>query len=63
MSDFIKILDGKTVNVATAQFIVNELADLPVDNYNFGSIAMVIHGTDGIEFYIADADKVWTLIE
>lgn len=62
------IQNGSLTNIATYEFICNtktELDALPKSEYNFGSIALVLHNTNNasdsgnIVIYIADANKNW----
>lgn len=62
MAKYINTKFGEAVNIATYEFICDDaaaLAAIPQDEYKFGSVALVIHGTKGIEAYIADSEKDW----
>lgn len=53
---------GQQDNVVTYEHIcdqASDLANINPDYITLGSIALVLHGTGGIEFYMADSNKQW----
>ena len=53
---------GQQDNVITYEHIcdtANDLQNIESEYITLGSIAMVLHGTSGVEFYIADSAKQW----
>ena len=55
---------GSLDNNITYEHICDTTADLETidpEQINLGSIALVIEGTAGIEIYIANSQKEWTL--
>ena len=53
---------GQQDNVVTYEHICDQASDLTNINPDYvtlGSIALVLHGTGGIEFYMADSNKQW----
>lgn len=53
---------GQQDNVITYEHIcdtANDLQNIEPEYITLGSIAMVLHGASGVEFYIADSAKQW----
>lgn len=53
---------GSADNIITYEHICDTASDLQnidSDYITLGSIALVLHGTGGIEFYMADSSKQW----
>ena len=53
---------GSQDNIVTYEHICDTNADLAnIDPYyiTLGSIAVVLHGSTGLEFYMADSQKQW----
>lgn len=56
---------GSHDNIVTYEHICDTSADLENIDPRYitlGSIAVVLHGTSGLEFYMADSNKEWVSI-
>lgn len=53
---------GQQDNIVTYEHIcdyTSDLANIDPKYITLGSIAVVLHGTGGLEFYMADSEKHW----
>lgn len=53
---------GQQDNVITYEHICDapsDLANIDPNYITLGTVALVLHGTNGIEFYMADSAKEW----
>lgn len=56
---------GSQDNIVTYEHICDTSADLENIDPRYitlGSIAVILHGTSGLEFYMADSNKEWVSI-
>lgn len=56
---------GSQDNIVTYEHICDTSADLENIDPRYitlGSIAVVLHGTSGLEFYMADSNKEWVSV-